>query len=137
IKWSADSARVFYAAEQNTVGVVELYSVAIDGLQQRRLSGDMTAGGSLANGASWQLSPDGRYVAYLADQRNDERVELYVNAADGSQAARAVNGALTPGGDVSSLSWDANSLRLYYVADQLSDGTEELFAVDVDGNYLQ
>ena len=44
-----------------------------------------------------------------------------------------VNGPLVAGGDVLDLRWSPDSTRLAYLADQDTDGVNELYVVDVSG----
>lgn len=75
---SPDGSRVVYAAEQNSAGVVELFSVPIEGGPVEQVSGPLVAGGGVSTAAqAVQFSPDGRIVYYLADAETDGVTELY------------------------------------------------------------
>jgi Tol biopolymer transport system component len=110
---SPDGQRVVYAADQNTAGVVELFTVPIGGGTVERVNGPLVPGGSVRTQQDGiQFSPDGRAVYYLADQETMGVTEIfaafdapalaftqngYVVAEDGSLAAElavARSGAL-------------------------------------------
>jgi hypothetical protein len=65
IQITPNSQRVIYRADQDTDGVFELYSVAIDRLfgTAQRISGALVAGGNVVGAA---ITPDSQYVVYLA-----------------------------------------------------------------------
>ena len=48
----------------------------------------------------YQVSPDGQYVVFVADARQDEVFEIFSAPANGSAAPRRLNLPLPPGGDV-------------------------------------
>jgi hypothetical protein len=76
-KLSQDGQRVVYAV-RNAAGVIELFSVSVDGGPVDRVNGPLVAGGSaLAGPLDFQFSPDSRTVFYLADQEVDGRTELF------------------------------------------------------------
>ncbi len=86
--FTADGRRVLYLADQEDVGVMELYAVAVTGgavtKLNRALSAPRQAGGEGAIvGADYEvnhpfrISPDGRWAVYVADQDADEVIELY------------------------------------------------------------
>lgn len=75
---SPDNTRVLYVADQNSVGVFELFSVPIGGGTAERINAPLVLGGSVsAAPQDLQFSPDGRIVYYLADQETDNLTELY------------------------------------------------------------
>jgi len=90
----------------------------------------------------FQWSPDGQWVAYRADQRVDEMIELFASRPDGSFNKR-VSGPLVVGGDVRRINdiephydWSADGKRLVYLADQVVDERFELFVAAPDGNAI-
>ena len=80
---SADGQTVVYlGAGQVTVGVLELYSVPIDGSAAPvKLSGPTVAGHGIH---SFRISPDDSRVVYRADQETAWHMELYSAPVDGS-----------------------------------------------------
>lgn len=131
--WSPDSTRLAYRADQDSDGIFELYTVFADGAGRVKVSGVMTTGGAvLPNTIAW--SPDSNWLAYEADQEEDEVFQLYAARADGSQNNR-VSGPMVSGGDIwlGYFQWSPDSARLAYRADQEIDGVYELYTVLPDG----
>jgi len=92
---SDDARTAVYVADADTVGVLELYAVPLDGSQPaRRLSHTPVAGGDVRVPpgsfltAPFALQPGGRWVAYLADQDQDEVFELFLSSLDGPPRVR-------------------------------------------------
>jgi hypothetical protein len=91
-----DGLTVVYLADQRTAGTVELFAVPTDGSRAPRvLNQELVAGGDV--GASdvavpivpFAFRPDGRAVAYLADQEEDGVVELFLSFLDPPKVRRA------------------------------------------------
>lgn len=73
----ATSEYVVYVADQDVDEVFELFSVPIDRSGPPvQLNPSLVPGGDV-DYLSPQLSPDGQYAIYIADQEVDERFELY------------------------------------------------------------
>ena len=142
-----DGQRVVYLAEQDTDGVIELYSAPIDGSSAPvKLSGLMVAGGDLSPSAQtlgapcFRFSPDASRVVYRADQDTDEVFELYSAPLDGSAASVKLNGTMVAGGDVTmayglgDFQVSPDGARVVYRADQDADDVFELFSVPIDAS---
>jgi WD40 repeat protein len=142
---TADSRRVVFVVEDG-LGVARLWSAPLDGSAPAlELSGPLVAGGGLWHSAdgvalSFELSPDGRHVAWLADALTDEVFELFVRPVDGSRPLRRLNRELPPGGDVrpteivpahAPFAFSPDSRYVVYQADQDEDGVHELFVSSV------
>lgn len=84
---------------------------------------------------SFEISPDGRTVVYLADQRVDERYGLYSVPVGGGTPTR-LSGSLPAGGDVSWYAISPDGSRVVFRADQRSNNVHELFCVPIDGGRL-
>jgi len=137
-----DSSAVFYRAEQAADDVMELWRVPLDGsAPPARLNGSLVSGGGVYE---FTLTPDGSHCLYKADQLVDDVFELFSVPTGGGPPVR-LNGSLVAGGDVSTqLTWpfatlslasiSPDSSRVLYVADQDTDGVDELYTVPVDGS---
>jgi Tol biopolymer transport system component len=133
IEISPDSSRVIYLADQQTDGVLELYSVPLAGPAGAgvKLNGALVAGGDVIY---FQVSPDSSRVVYQADQQTDEVWELYsVPLAGPAGAGVKLNGALVAGGGVKYFPVSPDSSRVIYLADQQTDGVWELYSVPLAG----
>jgi Tol biopolymer transport system component len=82
--------RVVYTAEQDAEDSVEVFSVPLLGGTQVKLNGSF-AKLDLGDVAEYVLTPSGDRVVYLADADRPDSLELYVIAADGSQAPIRLN----------------------------------------------
>ena len=76
LQFSPDGSRVLYLADQETNGVIELYSVAAGGGTPVKLNTALPSGGDVYS-SGIQFSPDGSRVLYRADQETDDVWELY------------------------------------------------------------
>ncbi len=130
---SPDSSRVVYLADQDTVGVQELYSVPIRGLPSAglRLNEALVPG---RNVDVFKISPNGGRVVYIADQETVSVHELYSVPVGGpADAGIKLNKALPPNGDVSGFQISPDSSRVVYRADQDNVGVRELYSVSLAG----
>jgi len=129
---SPNSNRVVYLADQETSGVLELYSVP--------LLGPATAGvklniglGTTGDVQGFQVSPDGSRVLYNAKRivifpQFDDKSQIYSVPVDGpSTASVRLNGSLVQGGDVIGFWFAPDSSRVVYIADQDTDEVFELY----------
>jgi Tol biopolymer transport system component len=98
--------------------------------------GNGNDGGSESDSRSdvvdFQASPDGNFVAYIADQNSDEVFELFVVEL-ATLTVTQVSGTLVSGGDVLEFKWAPDSSRIAYLADQDINDVFELYSVKPDG----
>ena len=129
---------VVFIADKDSEGVDELYAAFDDGSNIIKLSGRLVAGGDVI---AFLVSPDGIFVAYVADQDKNEVFELYVVVVDktNTDSAVKVSGPMAgsgilrlPSGDFL-FGWSRNSSRVAYIADQNTNGVFELFTSTPDG----
>ena len=115
-----------------------MYVTFDDGTDIVKLSDKLVTRGNVA---AFLISPDGFFVAYVADQDTAGVFELYVVPVDKTPNETAVkvsgkmagNGILElPSGDYV-FGWAPDSSRIAYVADQNSLGVFELFTSTPDG----
>jgi len=132
---SADGSRVVYEAVQDTDGVVELYSVPVDGSSPSvKLNGALVTDGDVVTDA-FAIAADSTRVVYLADQDSDRVNELYSAPLDGSSTALKINAPLTSGGEVlRDFALAPDGTRVLYRADQDVDGAVQLYSVPLDGS---
>lgn len=131
--------KLAYVVDQPSTGPLELFVVDVSGATPgaaRRVNDTLVTGGSLASDiftVGYKFAPDGEAIAYLADQRTDEVVELFVVDVTGDLPgpAQRISGALVTGGDVSGFQFAPSSNGISYRADQRIDDQMELFYVDL------
>lgn len=108
----------------------DLYCARVDrSLPPRRLNGALPSGGQA--GPAF-FTPDSSQVAFLSDQAQLGRFELYTAPSDGSATAVLVSGTLVTGGDVRDVRFAGT--RAVYLADALQDELVELFSAPLDGS---
>jgi len=112
---------VVYLADQDTVGVFELYL----GSSGTKLNPALGAGRTVTNFA---VTPGATAVVYIADQDQDDVYELYrVNLATPGTSAK-LNGTIIPvGGDVTDFAITPDGSAVVYRADQNADEVFELY----------
>lgn len=86
----------------------------------------------LADG--FQFSPDGSELIFLANRDSLNQVELYRIAEPGGAVTR-INQDLVPNGNVSpsGLQYSPNGEQVLYLADQRTNGVDELFLTSLPG----
>jgi len=101
-QWSPDGQWLAYRADQRVDAVDELFTSAPDGSLNIQVSGLLVGGGDVINrgGGSFRWSADSERLVYTADQLDDDVVELFVAAPDGSVGNIAISGEITENGDV-------------------------------------
>lgn len=104
--------------------------------QSYKLAGPFQAPSGGGDVQELRASPDGTRVAYRADEETYGVFELFVAPVDASAPAVKLSGAMVTGGDVApgAFAFSPDGAWLVYVADPLTDGVDELFAVPSDGS---
>lgn len=116
---------VVYLADQDTVGVFELF-LATSGT---KLNPPLPHGRTVQ---SFALTPDSTAVVYIADQDQDEVFELYRVSLSSPGVSTKLNGPLVlcgPAvcGDVIEFAITPDNSAVVYIADQTIDGVSELY----------
>jgi Tol biopolymer transport system component len=140
-----DGSHVLYEADQDEDERFELFSIASDGSEPpRKLNGPLVPGGDVGFPVfscevlpctpildpGFELSFDGRWIVYGANQDTVERFELYAVPADGSRAAVKLSAPSNRDVFLTTLSYD--SAWAIYQNDSRSP--DELFSVPIDGS---
>jgi Tol biopolymer transport system component len=136
--FAPDGGMLAYLADARTDGVTELFVVDVRGATpgtSQSVNGDLVAGGSVSFAWASPFSPDGRMIAYTADQVTNGVSELFVSELSGGApgVARRVNGALVAGGNVSTFLFAPDGSGLVYRADQRTDDVTEIYFADTRG----
>ena len=130
-KLSPVGDRVVYGAEQATLGVLELFSVPVDGsAPATKLNPALPSGGNVW---TFEISPDGTRVVYGAEQDVDGLFEVFAVPIDGSAAPVQINGPVVAGGGAGSASISPDGLRVLYRADKDTNDVFELFSAPLRG----
>jgi hypothetical protein len=123
-----------FMADKDIKGTVELYVSSEAGDHIKKLSGTLVAGGDVVD---FRISPDGEFVAYVADQDTNQVFELYVSETDKLIGDTEVKVSATMAGNgikeivtgEYAFAWASDSSRIAYLADQRTAGVIELFSV--------
>ena len=92
---------------------------------------------SNANGfvdSQYVISPDKKWVAYLADAETDNLNELYVSKLDGSVIGKKISPAANDNArTIDNIVWSPDSTKVAYISDQEILHTLELYVSSVNG----
>lgn len=140
VKISNNSQQVVYLANQDTVGVDELYSVPIVGGTATKLNTSLFLDQESIRD-SFKISNDSQYVVYLANQTINQVRELFsVSIVGGSPERLNPNlptggdvGETAQGGDEGGFKISNDSQWVVYVADQDTNNVNELYRVPITG----
>ncbi len=124
----SSSERVFYIADQDVAGTLELFSVPIVGGVPIKLNGGLVTGGHVSR---FEVDPLGNRVIYVADQQVDERYELFSAPAEGGPATK-LNGPLATGTNVVDYDPDPLGQRVVYRVGLETD-SHEIYSVPIHG----
>ena len=123
------STIVAYTADENTLGVYDVYSTPIAGGARTRLSPAMVGVGA----RSVEFSPDGARVGYLADQNTIDVVEVYRAQPGVAGSGTRLNTPMAGTQHADTLNFSPDGAVVLYEADQNAAGTFELYAVPANG----
>jgi len=133
-----DDERAVWVADQDVDDAYELFSNRLDGSVSipTKLNGPLVSGGDvLPTPGVFALSPDGAWVAYVADQEVDGLPELWGVPIDGSQAAVKLSGVLPADRGVAlAPRFTPDSTRVVFTTERLLLSPEpQVFVVAVGG----
>lgn len=120
----------------STNGQNELYTVADDGSGEVLVSQSLAVDRALVR--DFALSPDGQWVAYLADPAGFGQISLFVNSVSGGTPVRVSQEASGPR-RVASFQWSPDSSQLVYAGNfdiplTRGNAAREVFVVNRDGS---
>jgi hypothetical protein len=131
---------VVFMADKSSDGIIELYASSDDGTDIIKLSETMVFNGDVVD---FNVSPNGIWVAYVADQDKNGLFELYVVPVDKDSGDDAVkiSGIPMAGDGVKetatgryAFQWAPDTSRVAYLADQTTPGVIELYSNTPVGN---
>jgi len=131
--FAPDGKRVLHQADWDGTGSNEILLVPVDGSEPERLLSGLFPPGGFVQGLAFDAT--GTELVYQADQDVAQRVELFAVALAGG-APRRLSGTLAGEGDVSSFELSPIAPVAVYLADQETDGVQEVFVVPLDGSQV-
>lgn len=132
----SNSIATVFLAKEDTATATQLYGSSLDGASIVKLSGNLVSGGNVVDFA---ISPDARFVAYLADQETKGMFELYTVPVGGGTVINISqqSGTIL---EVKEFAWAPNSSRIAFRAFNPftgnTGGNIELFTNVTSGNSL-
>ena len=126
--WAPDSSRIAYLSTESNrgSGVFVLRTVQPNGNNNVIVNPvGVGAGVVIANSFTW--AQDSSRIAYLSNQDDTNKAELYTSAADSAIDNKKVNGVLPTSGNVTEYGWAPDSSKIAYRADQSGAGIYELW----------
>jgi len=131
--WSADSTYIAYTAQQNTVGVEEVFVGRYNGVENILVSGSMVSGGSAKLGAENSVwAANNLYLNYRADQITDGTDELF--NTDGNINPKVSATPAVPTGLKTFAKWSPDGSKLLYASEEDTPGTVELYMSSADSS---
>ncbi|KPJ92535.1 MAG: hypothetical protein AMJ53_09210 [Gammaproteobacteria bacterium SG8_11] len=126
--WAPDSSRIAYRSNESTRGidVFVLRTVRPNG-NNNVIVNPQGAGTSSVAQLSFTWSPDSSQIAYLSNQDDTNKIELFSSVATTAIGNAKVNGLLPTNGNVTEYRWAPDSTRIAYRADQTADEVFELW----------
>ena len=134
IQWSPDDARLLYRADEDSPDVIARYSVAPEGGDRRRVSGDLDPSREVPGG--FACSADGAHVAYAMARRADKAVELYVAPLGGGDP-HGVSDELAGFGIWTACAWSPDGSVLAFLTEAgglftFDPSNDRLVEIDLD-----
>lgn len=132
---SRDGSHIVFRADRLVDQKVELWSVPIAGSAGElvRLNPSLVASGDVT---SFDISPDGTRVAYVADGATNEVFSAWSVpiAGPSTLAEPLVSGIVATGGDVTDLAFSPDSATIVLRGDLSQDERFDLYATPADGS---
>lgn len=122
---------VVYQADVQGTGQLELFSVNTLTFAITNLSGVLVPGGGVS---SFQLTPDGQFVIFLADKNIDETFELFSVPVQGGIPLKLHSDLINPNQDVSAFKIAADSQKVIYSANIDNISLPDFYATSLDQN---
>ncbi len=137
-KFSASGDKVAFVGDLALDGAEELWFVDLSGATPGapvKANPDYTATTQDVDADDYNFSPDGRWLAYIADQVTDSESNLYIVDTTVSPATSVqVNGVLPASSDVDTsdgFAFSPDSTKLAYISDEVTAAVETLWVVDL------
>lgn len=141
LRFTTDSTRVIYIADQTTDNDNELYSVKTDGTDLVKISGTLVTGGEVMGVCTVRSSAND--VIFIADRSTDNVYELYTAKVDGTGSVIKLSGSMVAGGEVKDFVPDStcklsstSQSKVAFLADRATDEVFEMWSVNLDGTEL-
>lgn len=131
-RFSPDNSALAFEGDLRVDTVNELFVVDLSGssISDRpsvaRVNDDLV---NLGDVTEFAWSPESDWILYCADQRVDDKFELFLRGADAMVSV--VSDVTNPNGDVNAFAWSPDGTKVVYSADQRVEGVFELWWVSI------
>ncbi len=134
LAWSPDGLKLAYRAEQMVAGTASrggwLGVTDVTGWNAVRITPETHWPLNIGDDFAW--SPDGKRLAYRADQQTQGSAELYVSAMDGRDPIK-INQPIEVIGGISRFQWSPDGTKLAYLAPREGVGLYEVYVASAGG----
>jgi len=128
VRWSADSTRISYTADQEAATVYHGYAIGVAGTGNVRV----TDNGEFNSDSRW--SPNGATLAYLDHPTAPFPADLVVSAA-APGATDTILAFVSPNDRrVYGFEWSPDGSRIAYTSDEETENLRELYVINADGS---
>jgi Tol biopolymer transport system component len=136
IQWSSDNQRIAYTADAAVEDVIELYVVDVSGSPPWASERVNVTFSSFDQDVLWfGFSADSRWLAFVANQDDVDRFDLYIADVGGATPGAPVRVNPTTSEVAApppTVSWSPDGTRLLYLAEGALDGAGGLWVSNVD-----
>lgn len=113
--------------------IAAIFSLTSCNFVLRKISGTLPANGDVSDSLTFNLSPNGLYVIYIADPNTDDKFELFITAIHGLSNPRRLTPATSLAPTINQFDFTPDSTHVVYKAAQDDASKIELFSVPVLG----
>jgi Tol biopolymer transport system component len=133
--WAPDSSGIAYLAQQDSIGVYEVYVGNPNGSGTFKVSGTLTSSNSVALGEGEEVwAPDSSRLMYEADQIDQGTLDLFSTRPTNNTSIARITDTPVQNDSLKSFGkWAPDSSRIVYVSSQDSADVDELYIADPDG----
>lgn len=126
-KFTLNSSKVIYIADQITDEKQELFISNSDGTANLKLNGTLPANGDVSQ---FKISPDGQVIVYRADSVVDDAFDIYSVQLSGALNTK-INSSLSAGENVGEFA--IAGLKVVYAMDKTQSGKYSLYSSNLNG----
>jgi Tol biopolymer transport system component len=133
--WAPDNSGIAYLAQQDSIGVYEVYVGNPNGSGTFKVSGTLTSSNSVALGEDEEVwAPDSSRLMYEADQIDQGTMDLFSTRPTNNTSIARITDTPVQNDSLKSFGkWAPDSSRIVYVSSQDSADVDELYIADPDG----
>ena len=128
VRWSGDSTRLSYVADQIVQSNFNVYTIGVDGSQNTRV----TDNGEFNSDSRW--SPDSEMLAYLDHPTLPFPGDLVVSGARPGATDTVLVFLTVNDRQVYDFRWSPDGSQIAYTSNEATDNIRELYVINADGS---